>query len=223
MTMTATTRRIWIHMASPHQQVDEDVDRVQHGLALRLRVVGVEQLDRVLAPRQPRAAELAARSRWRGPCGPARGRCGAAASARITRSPLCASVSRSPVVRLVTHTAVFRTTCLSQPGLVRSSRKREPKTIATSSRSARSSIAHRVLDAVLAVGVERDDVAGAGLRRRRSRMPVCRAAPWPRLTGCRSTRAPAAAADGGGAVGAAVVDAHDVVEVLAELCDDVGR
>jgi hypothetical protein len=78
---------------------------------------------------------------------------------------------------------------------------------------------HRVLDAVLPVGVERDDVSSARLRAH-----VVEAG----LQGgtlAEIDRMPQHARSGrlglgDRAVGAAVVDAHDVVEMLAELCDD---
>ena len=78
---------------------------------------------------------------------------------------------------------------------------------------------HRVFDAVLAVGIERDDVAGVGLR-----LDVVESGLQGGTLAEIDRMSQHACAGGLGrgdrAVGAAVVDAHDVVEVLAELCDD---
>ena len=191
-------------------RLPEDVDAVEHRLALRQRVPAVHHRHRHLAVAQAWRRDLRDQLRrgairfWvMSSC--ARG-------AVNTRSPLWASVRRRPVVRLrVRRRRAAGRSRLSSgcgAGAVVEEARAEARPRSVLGSGASRACPSTSLDLVLAVGVEGDHPAH---RRRRPGVARSRSAARPPGRGCtgwRTTATPDGAARVGAGVGGAVVD-HD--------------
>src|SRR5690606_8754213 len=207
-------------VSSAEGELEQDVDGVEQRLPLALGVVGVEQVHRVLAPREPGAAELQhdlARVRH-----PVLGQVHAGGGVAADHPQPVVGVGQPHAGALVgdPHGGLEHE-LLQQArlgALVEEAGAEDDREAL-----AAGELEHLlgVADLVLAVGVERHEVGDVGQRQRVLDRRLQRGA-LSQVGRVAQHRGAGGACGGIRAVGAAVVDADDVPEPTDELRDDVG-